>query len=261
MTKAFIEYIQNIDRTKHTMKLKITYLLAACLILVLVSFNCYYTETEAYWINKDYVDCEKGQMGYARYEVGIDEPIPEFLKSRSDFGMYVDTTNRETNFISYHENSLRTKGNSGYGEDPDSVHKANNTNKQQVWIYNASTHDVTIQMQDWWYICILQAKTPNGKWKPIQYWRFSGCGMSYYGKPFKPKTANSFVFKIPDYGGYRTELRFKLLGKGTFHYSNTFYGSINLCDFVQNPASYSHGRIPYSPNYKLDSLIDLTDRL
>lgn len=243
------------------MKLKITYLLIASLFLVLVSFNCYYSETEAYWLNKDYIECEEGQMGYAQYEEGLDQPIPELLKQKSGFGIYVDTSNFASNFISYHENSLRTSDFNRNPKEADSIHLLNNTNKRQVWIYNASAKEVMIQMQDWWYICVLQAKTPNGKWRPIQYWRFSRCGMSYYDKPFKPNTVNSFVFEIPEYGNYRTKLRFKLLGKGKFHYSNSFFGLINFCDFVQNPKSYSHGRINREPNYKLDSLIKLTEGL
>lgn len=239
------------------MSLKIIYSPLACSLLCFICFACYYAETEAYYANQDSIDCKEGQMQAARFEMGTKEEVPDFLQKMSDFGIYVDTTNRAINFVSFHEDYLRTSDSSMSGENPDSIHKVNNTNKQQVWIYNRSEKDVTLQMQDWWYICILQAKTPNGNWQPIQYWRFSSCGNSYYDETFKPNTANSFVFEIPKYGDFKTQLRFKLLGKEIFHYSNSFAGSINLCDFVENEKTYIRLRHAPEPNYKLDSLINV----
>jgi hypothetical protein len=128
----------------------------------------------------------------------------------------------------------------------DAEHLTNNKGKNQVWIINNTSNEISIQMQDWQFICILQALTKDGQWLPIQYWQFSKCGNSYHNKKMAPKTANSFLFTIPNKGDYQTKLRFKLLGTNQFYYSNEFTGKIDYCEFVE-----------YGPNpgYKLDSMI------
>ena len=113
-------------------------------------------------------------------------------------------------------------------------------------------------MQDWSYICLLQGLTKGGQWFPIQYWRFSTCGNSYYDKHFPPKTANSFITTIPNKGDYETKLRFKLLGIDKFYYSNEFTGKINYCDFVEDSTNYNDRRSKPEPHYKLDSIVHLS---
>ena len=143
-----------------------------------------------------------------------------------------------------------------YRQQADSAHIKNNQGQNQVWIINNSKDTVTIQMQDWSFICVLQAKTKGGQWYPIQYWRFSTCGNSYYSKHFPPKTANSFVTKLPNEGDYKTKIRYKLLGADKFFYSNEFDGRINYCEFVEDSTNYNNRGEP-QPHFKLDSLIYL----
>ncbi len=139
----------------------------------------------------------------------------------------------------------------------DSAHFINNQGQHQVWIINNLRDTVTIQMQDWSFICILQAKTKGGKWYPIQYWRFSTCGNSYYFKKIPPKTANSFITELPNSGDYKTELRFKLLGENKYYYSNEFEGKINYCEFVEDSTDYDDGYEYKQPHFKLDTLIKI----
>jgi hypothetical protein len=232
-------------------------------------------------------DCKKGEMTPAWYEHGIDEPIPNINGLTNGFIIVVDTRNKATNFISFDEDYSRGQAtgldtNDLYWTDnwdklttkqklekvkqernsyliqADSVHILNNQGQQQVWIINNSNDTVPIQMQDWSFICVLQAKSKSGQWYPIQFWRFSDCGNSYYLKHFPPKTANSFITKLPDEGDYKTKLRYKLLGADKFYYSNEFEGKINYCEFVEDSTSFSDGYIRPEPNYKLDKLIQFS---
>lgn len=238
-------------------------------------------------INENF-NCSKGLMKGAWYEHGNDETIPNVKNLDNDFIILVDTNFKATNFISFGEDYSRTQSKSldttdyilhddewekmtakqkvskvveqklYYKQQADSAHIKNNSRQNQIWIINNSTDTVSLQMQDWSYICILQGLTKGGQWLPIQYWRFSTCGNSYYDKHFPPKTANSFITKIPNKGDYETKLRFKLLGTDKFYYSNEFIGKINYCDFVEDSTNYNDRRLKPQPHYKLDSLVHLS---
>ena len=233
-------------------------------------------------------ECTTGLMKAAWYEFGADESIPPIKKLSKDFVLLVDTSFKATNFISFEEDFLRTQSNkpdklflrlqqdnsemmtmgeklerneekrTSYKHQADSTHIKNNNGQIQVWIINNSTDTVSIQMQDWSYICILQGLTKSGQWLPIQYWRFSTCGNSYYDKEFPPKMANSFITTIPNEGDYKTKLRFKLLGNDKFYYSNEFTGKINYCDFVEDNSNYMNGTRSSQSHYRLDTLIHLS---
>lgn len=231
-------------------------------------------------------DCKKGEMKVAWYEHGIDEPIPNIKGLQKGFIIVVDTNNKATNFISFEEDYLRRgsteldtselklengwenlttkqkiekvkQKRKSYLIQADSTHILNNQGQQQVWIINNTKDTVTIQMQDWFFICVLQAKTKRGQWCSIQYLRFSRCGNSYYFKHFPPNTANSFITKVPRNGDYKTKLRYKLLGADKFYCSNEFDGKINYCEFVEDSTSYNSIRRKPKPHSKLDSLIKL----
>lgn len=233
--------------------------------------------------------CTKGLMKGAWYEHGIDETIPPIKNLRSGFFILVDTNYKATNFISFDEDYSRTKSKTldtsflsllnpedwekfsleekleklseqkvSYKQQADSAHIKNNQGQNQIWIINNTTDTVSIQMQDWSYICILQGLTKGGQWFPIQYWRFSTCGNSYYDKHFPPKTVNSFITTIPKKGDYETKLRFKLLGIDKFYYSNEFTGNINYCDFVEDSTTYIDRGSKPEPHYKLDTLVHLS---
>lgn len=248
--------------------------------------SCRNATTKNEKVVEETFDCKNGDMKPAWYEHGIDEPIPTIQGLQNGFIIVVDSNNQATNFISFDEDYSRRRSTEldtsdlywtdgwkklttkqklekvkqekeSYLLRADSTHRFNNQGHQQVWIINNSTDSITIQMQDWSFICVLQAKTKNGQWRPIQYWRFSTCGNSYYFKTFPPQTANSFITKLPARGNYKTKLRYKLLGTDKFYYSNEFDGKINYCEFVEDPTNYNGRRGTPLPHFKLDSLINL----
>ena len=233
-------------------------------------------------------NCETGLMKSAWYEFGADESIPPIKNLKSDFIILVDTNFKARNFISYNEDYCRTESINldtsflkigqenwelmsaiekqekiaeqkiSYKQQADSAHTKNNNGQIQIWIINNTADTVSIQMQDWSYICILQGLTKGGQWFPIQYWRFSKCGNSYSDKQIPPKIANSFITTIPNIGDYETKLRFKLLGSDRFYYSNEFTGKINYCDFVEGSTNFTDGSSNSEDHYRLDTLIHLS---
>lgn len=227
------------------------------------------------------IHCTDGLMKQAFCESGQDFSIQVIKKSPDDFTVWVDTHSYAVKFISFREKLARyhsTLDNSNVYfnisieglndlsdeqklekikqkklsliQQADSLHLYNNTNKKQVYLINNTKDTVAIQMQDWEFICILQAKAYNDKWYPVQYWRFSDCGLSYYLKYFPPETANSFVTELPDKGDFETTLRYKLLGKDKFYYSNEFPGKIDYCEFIADSSIYP----AYPEDIFLDSL-------
>lgn len=254
------------------------------LALIFLITGCDNKQSEKEKIVAETFDCKTGQMKSAWYEHGIDEPIPNIKGLQNEFVIIVDTNFKATNFISFDEDYSRERSTKldtsdlswtddweklttkqklekvnqekkSYLIQADSAHILNNQGQQQVWIINNSKDTVTIQMQDWSFICVLQAKTIGEQWYPIQYWSFSTCGNSYYFKHFPPKTANSFVTKLPNEGDYKTKLRYKLLGADKFFYSNEFDGRINYCEFVEDSTNYNNRIGEPQPHFKLDSLI------
>jgi hypothetical protein len=254
--------------------------------LILLITGCKDNTTDSEKVVEEIFHCKKGEMTSAWYEHGIDEPIPNIQGLKNGFIIVVDTSYKALNFISFDEDYSRERSieldtTDLYSTDDweklttkqklekviqekklykiraDSTHILNNHGQQQVWIINNSKDTITIQMQDWSFICVLQAKTKSGNWYPIQYWRFSTCGNSYYLKHFPPKTANSFITKLPNEGDYKTKLRYKLLGTDKFYYSNEFDGTIKYCEFVEDSTNLNRRPGTTQPHYKLDTLINL----
>lgn len=205
------------------------------------------------------------QMDKPWYEKSFTDTTVQYKNLNPGFIILVDKNLKAKNFISDYEAYLRKQSvkpdTSAYSimysfnweklsvsekvifvnqkklefkHNADSIHAQNNQGKNLVWLINNTEENVSTQMQDWSYICILQALNKEGKWQPIQYWRFSGCGNSYHDKQFAPKTANSFVTSLPNKGDFETRFRFKLLGATKFYYSNEFEGKMNYCEFLEN---------------------------
>jgi hypothetical protein len=234
-------------------------------------------------------NCRTGLMEKAWYEQGIDEKIPTLKNLDTGFIILVDTNFKATNFISIDEEYTRMLSNEpntaylsifepevweklsvkqklkklkeqkfSYKQQADSLHIKNNQGQNRVWLINNTIDTVSIQMQDFSYICVLQGLTKGGQWFPVQFWKFSTCGNSYIDKHFPPKTANSFITTIPNRGDFETKLRFKLLGTDKFYYSNEFIGKINYCEFVEDSTNYNERISPPKPHYKLDSIVHLS---
>jgi hypothetical protein len=189
------------------------------------------------------IDCKEKIMKMAGNETNKGMAIPENLNK--GFIIMADT-NKAINYISTLEETLRNvlleydtitvkdekqeKSRMQIKKNIDSIHNLNK-DVHLVMIYNNSTKTVILQKQDQEFICILQGLHPNGQWRPIQYWRGSGCGNSYWKKIFAPSTTAIFAAHIPNQGNYETKLRFKILGINQFYYSNEFPGKIDVCEF------------------------------
>ena len=253
-------------------------------ILILIFTGCHFNQSGREEIPSVSFGCVKGEMKRAWYEHGMDEPAPVITGLQKGFVIWVDTNLRPTNFISWHEEYAREQsvsldtsdldwtdgwdtltplqkrervrmGRDDSKKEADTLHYLNNLDQTQIWIINNSGETVTIQMQDWSYICVLQARAKDAKWYPVEYWQFSGCGNSYYFKHFPPGTANSFIKKLPSNGDYKTKLRFKLLGEKEYYFSNEFDGAIDYCEFAEDSSSHYARRGKPQPHFRLDSLI------
>jgi hypothetical protein len=264
---------------KYNMKIYQNILLL--LVLMIVSDNI---KSE-----KEIFVCQKGEMKASWYTMGQDEVALNVNGLKPGFVILVDTTLKAKNFISFHDSYCRKQSieldtsdltwtdgwknlttkqkfervnqeKKEYLIEADSQRILNNQGQQQVWIINNSNNTVSIQMQDWSFICVLQALTKSGKWYPIEYWRFSECGNSYHLKYFPPRMANSFVTILPNYGDYKTKFRYKLLGKDKFYYSNEFEGSINHCEFIENNRSINYPGETLPINFKLERFIEMAYR-
>jgi len=118
-------------------------------------------------------------------------------------------------------------------------HHSKFTSGMRVILLNTSNDTIMLHVQDRSVKMIQEAKDPNGKWQPIEYWHHSFCGNSY-GEAYLPP--NTF-FETKAYrykGSFKTMLRFKLLSKikyvdgiykKEFTYSDPFEGSVNYSQF------------------------------
>ncbi|HEX8425418.1 hypothetical protein [Hymenobacter sp.] len=258
-------------------------LILIILEILLTGSNTRKSDTNKHVRHND--DCSNGQMTSANYQYGINSRIASKYKSTNDFSIVADTNSKADNFISNGEEYLLKRLSLVAGKtDATSLNnwtklttdqKIKNLNylstserayytgildkkgKYEVCIINNSKNIVTLQIQDGSYICVLQAVNKNDQWQPIQYWQLSGCGNSYYHKNIEPGSTSSFIARIPNKGNYTTRLRYKVLGKGKFYYSNIFTGKINYCEFNEPSISYRSKANHPRPLFKLDSLIQL----
>nr|WP_294927422.1 hypothetical protein [uncultured Flavobacterium sp.] len=99
-----------------------------------------------------------------------------------------------------------------------------------VFIINPASESIRVEVQDWRLMLIQEALDKSGKWRPIEYWEYSGCGNSYGGIALKP---NHFILtKIVKYSGnFKTKIRLKFLNDSVVYFSKPFTGSINLSQF------------------------------
>ncbi|WP_269235031.1 hypothetical protein [Flavobacterium flavigenum] len=106
-----------------------------------------------------------------------------------------------------------------------------------VFVTNPGTESVRVEVQDWQLMMIQEAMDKSGKWKPIEYWEFSGCGNSYGGIALKPN--HLIATKIIKYSGnFKTKLRLKFLNDSIVYYSKPFTGSINSSQFDTIPVDH-----------------------
>jgi hypothetical protein len=99
-----------------------------------------------------------------------------------------------------------------------------------IYIVNRTKKSIFISEQETELMLIQEAKDKKGKWKPIEYYRFSYCGNSYGDYVLRPNyylMAKVFKYK----GEFETLLRIKMVSDTTVIYSHPFRGSVNLSQF------------------------------
>ncbi|MBW4891661.1 hypothetical protein KXQ82_18185 [Mucilaginibacter sp. HMF5004] len=240
-----------------------TLFLLASLLIVMPAYAQKATLTDA---------CSNKHMTLA-YNEFTDAPFPEVSKLPHDLAILVKS--KQVDFVSpmekYHREQARVLDTSVFdliypkwrqfstaekrkfmeqqrlsnGVRADSLHKLSLAAKQLVYVVNNTGKEIKIGVQDFSFICILEAVDLDNKWKPVQYWRYSKCGNSYITKHILPGKALAFIADDVSIGNYQTKLRYKLLGPDKFYYSNEFNGRIDYCRFTED--EYEKG------GYKLET--------
>ena len=100
-----------------------------------------------------------------------------------------------------------------------------------AYLVNMSDSTFKAKRQDGSLIMIQEAMDEKGKWKPIEYWVYSGCGNSYFD-PLKLDSGKYVMIPIKQYhGSFKTKFRLKMKIYNTLFYSETFEGSIEKSQF------------------------------
>lgn len=129
------------------------------------------------------------------------------------------------------------------GDRADAAHKNNNVKRQLIYMVNNTSQEIALQMQDHSFIGVLEARIGKNNWRSVQYLHFSWCGNSYILKKIPAGSKAYFITPVLT-GNYKTTLRYKILGKDKFYYSNEFQGNISYCDLHDTK---------YSPKEKLET--------
>jgi len=111
-----------------------------------------------------------------------------------------------------------------------------------IYAYNNTLDSLKIDRQDWHLYLIQEAKNKNNQWKPIEYWKYSNCGNSYFlNKKIKPNGIIKTESTSYD-GSFKTKIRFKLLNDDKVYYSNAIDGTVNLSQFELDIKTQITGR-------------------
>jgi len=180
------------------------------------------------------------------YDILNSDTINKSVNNRKDLSIYVDTT-KEVSVIIYEWGIPPLIFDSINGFENHSKEKTEKTNSKinyaerierwnankivvkglPVYIFNSTKKSVRLKIQDGQIMMIQEALVSNGNWKPIEFWRYSWCGISYRDVILKPDYY--LMTKIVKFkGSFKTLLRLKLINENEIIYSNPFKGSINL---------------------------------
>jgi hypothetical protein len=127
------------------------------------------------------------------------------------------------------------------------------TPKDYFTAYLINTSDATFnaKRQDGSLIMIQEAMDAEGKWQPIEYWVYSGCGNSYFD-PLVLTPGNYVMIPIKEYkGSFKTKFRLKMKKDTSLFYSDTFEGSIDKSQF-EKETKQVNGILYHGPANYLD---------
>ncbi len=223
----------------------------------------------------DTFKCDKGEMYSALNLNGLIQNIPIKYSNLNGLYIVVDTSNHLDNFISrndFIDNGMDSNfnqllgmlgGNLFSGKTKAIKHHYLNMHIQYrqdqrpqiVWMINGSNDTFAFHISDNMTVALLQGKTKNNNWHPVQYYDISNCGNSSSLLYLPPNKAIPVLIFLPKLGNFSTKLRLKLHGVDKFYYSNAFDWTIDECAFVEDRSTYrSYNGKDSFPNNKLDSL-------
>lgn len=108
-----------------------------------------------------------------------------------------------------------------------------------VSIKNMTEDSLFISTQDSKFYMIKEIKNSSKIWKPIEFWRYSTCGNSYFeSSAIPPEKTEQTEIQFTK-GKVPTELRIKFLFENQIYYSNTLKVTLNLSKFTQKKDLYS----------------------
>ena len=103
-----------------------------------------------------------------------------------------------------------------------------------IYVKNNKQSNIQIIPQDNKLKLIQEALTSDKKWKPIEFWVNSNCGMSYLrGINFKSGEIIGLTSKKYE-GNFKTKIRFKVVINRNVYYSNAIATSINISKFKKS---------------------------
>ncbi|MBD3905659.1 hypothetical protein NAL32_21920 [Chryseobacterium sp. Ch-15] len=127
------------------------------------------------------------------------------------------------------------------------VTETKNDSLFSIYVKNNGQKDVLLIPQDNKLTLIQEAFTQDKKWKPIEFWVNSDCGMSYL-KKINIKSGEIIGLRSKKYkGNFKTKIRFKLLINKQVYYSNSITASINTSKFEKS-AWYNRFKEMYYPD-------------
>lgn len=99
------------------------------------------------------------------------------------------------------------------------------------YLVNTTSSTFRAERQDGSLIMIQEALDKDKKWKPIEYWVYSGCGNSYF-YPLKLDSGKCVLVPIKKYAGnFKTKIRLKFKYSKAVMYSTPFEGAIDEAQF------------------------------
>lgn len=103
-----------------------------------------------------------------------------------------------------------------------------------IYMKNNGQKNVQLIPQDNKLTLIQEAFAQDNKWKPIEFWINSDCGMSYL-KKINVRSGKIIGVSSKKYkGNFKTKIRFKLLIDNKVYYSNSITASINKSKFEKS---------------------------
>ncbi len=206
--------------------------------------------------------CENGTMALLTIEPSFETiKLPKF-KKRKGFYIEVDPGKKSQNFITDEEYYFRTQSvtmdttdvgyvadwdlfnleeklaivkrkKKQYKELADKIHMETNQGQQLISLVNSNKRGIYFPSICSIPLIVLQAKNTNGEWKTIRFIQFASCGSCYSTSLIPRSSKLDFIVQLPDQGDYSTMLRFKMLYKDQFIFSNEFTYDIDYCDFFE----------------------------